>query len=52
MNDNTVPDKYGASQVDTLSTGEIPKAVVPLPPKSRQLVRQRPVFTDRTSVPK
>ncbi|XP_078288554.1 cilium assembly protein DZIP1 isoform X1 [Panthera onca] len=44
-------DKYGASQMDTLSTGEIPKAVQ-LPPKSRQLIRQRPVFTDRTSVPK
>ncbi|XP_008540755.1 cilium assembly protein DZIP1 isoform X2 [Equus przewalskii] len=45
------PDKYGASQVETLSTGEIPKAIQ-LPPKSRQLVRQRPVFSDRTSVPK
>ncbi|XP_054945416.1 cilium assembly protein DZIP1 isoform X3 [Physeter macrocephalus] len=44
-------DRYSASQVDTLSTGEIPKAIH-LPPKSRQLVRQRPVFTDRTSVPK
>ncbi|XP_045834274.1 zinc finger protein DZIP1 isoform X2 [Meles meles] len=38
-------------QVDTLSNGEIPKAVQ-LPPRSRQLIRQRPVFTDRTSVPK
>ncbi|XP_024611061.1 zinc finger protein DZIP1 isoform X3 [Neophocaena asiaeorientalis asiaeorientalis] len=44
-------DRYSASQVDTLSTGEIPKAVH-LPLKSRQLVRQKPVFTDRTSVPK
>ncbi|XP_039101644.1 zinc finger protein DZIP1 isoform X2 [Hyaena hyaena] len=44
-------DKYGAPQVDTLSTGEIPKAVQ-LPPRSRQLIRQKPVFTDRTSVPK
>ncbi|XP_007469981.1 PREDICTED: zinc finger protein DZIP1 [Lipotes vexillifer] len=44
-------DRYSASQVDTLSTGEIPKAIHLLP-KSRQLVRQRPVFTDRTSVPK
>ncbi|KAM9049934.1 cilium assembly protein DZIP1 isoform 4-T6 [Megaptera novaeangliae] len=44
-------DRYSTSQVDTLSTGEIPKAIH-LPPKSRQLVRQRPVFTDRTSVPK
>ncbi|XP_059936081.1 cilium assembly protein DZIP1 isoform X6 [Mesoplodon densirostris] len=43
--------RSSASQVDTLSTGEIPKAI-PLPPKSRQLVRQRPVSTDRTSVPK
>nr|XP_006211064.1 zinc finger protein DZIP1 isoform X5 [Vicugna pacos] len=44
-------DRYNASQVDTLSTGEIPKAVH-LPPKSRQLIRQRPVFTDKTSLPK
>ncbi|XP_029066199.1 zinc finger protein DZIP1 isoform X1 [Monodon monoceros] len=44
-------DRYSASQVDTLSTGEIPKAIH-LPLKSRQLVRQKPVFTDRTSVPK
>uniref|UniRef100_A0A8C7BIX4 Cilium assembly protein DZIP1 n=1 Tax=Neovison vison TaxID=452646 RepID=A0A8C7BIX4_NEOVI len=43
-------DKY-VPQVDTLSNGEIPKAVQ-LPPRSRQLIRQRPVFTDRTSVPK
>ncbi|KAB0343822.1 hypothetical protein FD754_020748 [Muntiacus muntjak] len=41
-------DRYGASQMDTLSTGEVPKAIH-LPPKSRQLVRQRPVFSDRTS---
>ncbi|XP_033616826.1 zinc finger protein DZIP1 isoform X1 [Fukomys damarensis] len=44
-------DKYSVSQMDTLSTGEIPRAIQ-LPPKSRQLVRQRPVFTDRTAVPK
>ncbi|XP_040123288.1 zinc finger protein DZIP1 isoform X2 [Oryx dammah] len=44
-------DRYGASQMDTLSTGELPKAIH-LPPKSRQLIRQRPVFSDRTSVPK
>ncbi|XP_027967876.1 zinc finger protein DZIP1 isoform X1 [Eumetopias jubatus] len=45
-------DKYSAPpQVDTLSNGEIPKAVK-FPPRSRQLIRQRPVFTDRTSVPK
>lgn len=44
-------DRYSASQVDTPSSGEIPKAIQ-LPPKSRQLVRQRAVFTDRTSVPK
>ncbi|KAM9192576.1 cilium assembly protein DZIP1 isoform 2-T3 [Dugong dugon] len=44
-------DKYSVSQMDSFSTGEIPKAVQ-LPPKSRHLVRQRPVFTDRTSVPK
>uniref|UniRef100_A0A8C8ZP56 Cilium assembly protein DZIP1 n=1 Tax=Prolemur simus TaxID=1328070 RepID=A0A8C8ZP56_PROSS len=44
-------DKHSVSQMDTLSTGEVPK-VIPLPPKSRQLTRQRPVFTDRTSVPK
>ncbi|XP_042637348.1 zinc finger protein DZIP1 [Orycteropus afer afer] len=44
-------DKYCASQVDSLSTGEIPKAVQ-LPRKSRHLVRQKPVFTDRTSASK
>ncbi|XP_019592736.2 cilium assembly protein DZIP1 isoform X1 [Rhinolophus sinicus] len=44
-------DKYSASQVDTPSSGEIPKAIQ-LPPKSRQLIRQRAVFTDKTSVPK
>ncbi|CAI9172882.1 unnamed protein product [Rangifer tarandus platyrhynchus] len=44
-------DRYGASQMNTLSTGELPKAIH-LPPKSRQLIRQRPVFSDRTSVPK
>uniref|UniRef100_A0AC11EKN4 DAZ interacting zinc finger protein 1 n=1 Tax=Ovis aries TaxID=9940 RepID=A0AC11EKN4_SHEEP len=44
-------DRYGASQMDTLSTGELPKAIH-LPPKSRQLIRQRPVFSDRTSIPK
>ena len=36
-------DRYSASQMDTLSTGEIPKAIH-LPPRSRQLIRQRPVF--------
>lgn len=44
-------DKCSASQMDTLSTGEIPKAKQ-LPPRSRPLIRQRPVFTDRTSAPK
>ncbi|XP_049709394.1 cilium assembly protein DZIP1 isoform X2 [Elephas maximus indicus] len=44
-------DKYGVSPMDSFSTGEIPKAVQ-LPPKSRHLVRQRPVFTDKTPVPK
>ncbi|XP_057163635.1 cilium assembly protein DZIP1 isoform X3 [Ursus arctos] len=44
-------DKDSAPQADTLSNGEIPKAVQP-PPRSRQLVRQRPVFTDKTPVPK
>uniref|UniRef100_A0A452QYK7 Cilium assembly protein DZIP1 domain-containing protein n=1 Tax=Ursus americanus TaxID=9643 RepID=A0A452QYK7_URSAM len=44
-------DKDSAPQVDTLSNGEIPKAVQP-PPRSRQLVRQRPVFTDKTPAPK
>ncbi|XP_055282544.1 cilium assembly protein DZIP1 isoform X2 [Moschus berezovskii] len=44
-------DRYGASQMDTLSAGELPKAIR-LPPKSRQLIRQRAVFSDRTSVPK
>ncbi|XP_036312235.1 zinc finger protein DZIP1 isoform X4 [Pipistrellus kuhlii] len=44
-------DRNSGSQGETLSTGEVPKAVQ-LPPKSRQLVKQRPVFSDRTSVPK
>uniref|UniRef100_A0A5F9D839 Cilium assembly protein DZIP1 n=1 Tax=Oryctolagus cuniculus TaxID=9986 RepID=A0A5F9D839_RABIT len=44
-------DKFRVPQMDTLSTGEVPKAIQ-LPPKNRLLVRQRPVFTDRTSVPK
>ncbi|XP_066236777.1 cilium assembly protein DZIP1 isoform X2 [Saccopteryx leptura] len=44
-------DRHSASQVDTLSNGEIPRAIEP-PPKRGQFVRQRPVFTDRTSVPK
>ncbi|XP_060047753.1 cilium assembly protein DZIP1 isoform X8 [Erinaceus europaeus] len=48
--DSIVSEKPNVSQMDTLSTGEIPKTIQ-LPPKSRQLVRQRPVFTDKTSVP-
>lgn len=44
-------DRYNASQVDIISAGEISKAIQ-FPPKSKQLIRQRPVFTDRTSVPK
>ncbi|XP_071467694.1 cilium assembly protein DZIP1 [Marmota flaviventris] len=45
-------DKPSISQMETLSTGEVPKAVQ-LPPKNRILVRQRPVYTDRTApVPK
>ncbi|XP_036913456.1 zinc finger protein DZIP1 isoform X2 [Sturnira hondurensis] len=44
-------DRNSASQLDTFSMGETPKAIQ-LPSKSRQLVKQRPVFTDRTSVPK
>ncbi|XP_021561647.1 zinc finger protein DZIP1 isoform X2 [Carlito syrichta] len=44
-------DKQSVSQMDTLSTGEVPQ-VIQFPPKSRQLMRQKPVFTDRTSVPK
>ncbi|XP_058132481.1 cilium assembly protein DZIP1 isoform X4 [Dasypus novemcinctus] len=43
-------DKCSVSQMDTLSTGEISKAIHSS--KSRYLIRQRPVFTDRTSVPK
>ncbi|XP_014446421.1 zinc finger protein DZIP1 isoform X1 [Tupaia chinensis] len=44
-------DKYSISQMDALSTGEVPKAIRH-PSKSKQLVRQRPVFTDKISVPK
>ncbi|XP_054442456.1 cilium assembly protein DZIP1 isoform X2 [Pteronotus mesoamericanus] len=44
-------DRNSVSQMDTFSTGEISKAIQ-LPLKSRQLVKQRPVFTDRPSVPK
>ncbi|MBZ3879902.1 Zinc finger protein DZIP1 [Sciurus carolinensis] len=44
--------KPSVSQMETLSTGEVPKAIQ-LPPKSRILVRQRPVYTDKTAaVPK
>ncbi|KAG8517027.1 LOW QUALITY PROTEIN: Zinc finger protein DZIP1, partial [Galemys pyrenaicus] len=49
MNDAAFPEKLSVSQVETLSTGELPKGQ--LPPKSRQLVRQKPVFTDKTSTP-
>lgn len=44
-------DRCNASQVDILSAGEVPRAAH-RPPRSRQLIRQRPVFSDRTSVPK
>ncbi|XP_077014655.1 cilium assembly protein DZIP1 [Tamandua tetradactyla] len=44
-------DKYSVSQMDTLSTGEIPKTIQHSS-KSRHLIRQQPVFTDRTFVPK
>nr|XP_014976807.1 zinc finger protein DZIP1 isoform X3 [Macaca mulatta] len=44
-------DKYSVSQMDTLSTGEVPK-MIQLPPKNRQLIRQKAVSTDRTSVSK
>uniref|UniRef100_F7E064 Cilium assembly protein DZIP1 n=1 Tax=Callithrix jacchus TaxID=9483 RepID=F7E064_CALJA len=44
-------DKSNVSQMDTLSIGEVPK-MIQLPPKNRQLVRQRAVSTDRTSVSK
>ncbi|XP_055965729.1 cilium assembly protein DZIP1 isoform X2 [Sorex fumeus] len=44
-------EKHSVSQTDTASTGEIPKAA-PLAPKNRPLLRQRPVFTDRTAIPK
>lgn len=51
LSDSILLEKPSVSQMDTLSTGEIPRGVQ-LPPKGRQLVRQRPVFTDRTSAPK
>ncbi|XP_037656152.1 zinc finger protein DZIP1 [Choloepus didactylus] len=44
-------DKCSISQMDTLATGERSKAMQHSS-KSRHLIRQRPVFTDRTSVPK
>uniref|UniRef100_A0A8C0X871 Cilium assembly protein DZIP1 domain-containing protein n=1 Tax=Castor canadensis TaxID=51338 RepID=A0A8C0X871_CASCN len=44
-------DKYSIPQMDTFSAGEIPKAIQ-LPPKSKPLVRQRPVFTEKAAVPK
>ncbi|XP_011789186.1 PREDICTED: zinc finger protein DZIP1 isoform X2 [Colobus angolensis palliatus] len=44
-------DKYSVSQMDTLSAGEVPK-MIQLPPKNRQLIRQKAVSTDRTSVSK
>jgi zinc finger protein DZIP1 len=51
MNATTIPDKYSIPQMDTFSAGEIPKAIQ-LPPKSKPLVRQRPVFTEKAAVPK
>ncbi|XP_054987625.1 cilium assembly protein DZIP1 isoform X2 [Sorex araneus] len=44
-------EKHSVSQTDTVSTGEIPRAAPPAP-RSRPLLRQRPVFSDRTAVPK
>ncbi|XP_047286133.1 cilium assembly protein DZIP1 isoform X14 [Homo sapiens] len=44
-------DQCSVSQMDTLSTGEVPK-MIQLPSKNRQLIRQKAVSTDRTSVPK
>nr|XP_055216573.1 cilium assembly protein DZIP1 isoform X6 [Gorilla gorilla gorilla] len=44
-------DQCSVSQMDTLSTGEVPK-MIQLPSKNRQLVRQKAVSTDRASVPK
>ncbi|XP_075419655.1 cilium assembly protein DZIP1 isoform X2 [Tenrec ecaudatus] len=44
-------DRYTVSLLDAVSTGEIPKAVQ-LPQKSRHLVRQSPVLSERTSDPK
>ncbi|XP_058526521.1 cilium assembly protein DZIP1 isoform X1 [Ochotona princeps] len=41
-------DKFRVPQMDTLSTGEVPKAIH-LPVQSRPLARQRTIFTDRTS---
>ncbi|XP_012578615.1 PREDICTED: zinc finger protein DZIP1, partial [Condylura cristata] len=49
MNAAALPES-SISQVESLSTGELPRCSQ-LPPKSRQLIRQKPVFTDKTSVP-
>uniref|UniRef100_A0A2R9CSE5 DAZ interacting zinc finger protein 1 n=1 Tax=Pan paniscus TaxID=9597 RepID=A0A2R9CSE5_PANPA len=43
-------DQCSVSQMDTLSTGEVPK-MIQLPSKNRQLIRQKAVSTDRTSRP-
>lgn len=45
-------DRNSASHLDTFSVGEASNKAIQFPPKSRQLVKQRPVFTERTSVPK
>ncbi|XP_045152299.1 zinc finger protein DZIP1 isoform X3 [Echinops telfairi] len=44
-------DRYTVSLLEAVSTGEIPK-VVQLPQKSRHLIRQSPVLSERASDPK
>nr|XP_045000838.1 zinc finger protein DZIP1 isoform X2 [Jaculus jaculus] len=44
-------DKHSVPGMDAFSAEEAPKAMQ-LPPKSRQLVRQRPVYTDKVAVSK
>lgn len=50
MKDTMIPEKVSVSQMETFSAGELSKGTQ-LPPKGRQLIRQKPVFSDKTPVP-
>ncbi|KAL6086882.1 hypothetical protein STEG23_000548, partial [Scotinomys teguina] len=47
----SLPDRHSVPPMTTCPADEVPKASQ-LPPQSRQLVRQRTVFTDKVAVPK